>query len=228
MYEQDPTKLVVARGAITIDAAVQVWTVAEKDRLAEQAIALVDHAGVPLPPGTLEDLVSIRIPAPQLSAVDTEFHPWNSQEVRSASAGGRTVNLGEIRLGDNIQGHRVLQDYPALSPNQVRLLQLRALVHEVFHALDFGEVLPTTQGDRDRAIAEQTREIGFAGNRAGYARHEIEIDYRTAVVFERNGLLFPELLQSLNDYRAYWQGQGSMSEPAFAGVLAVLNRTRYP
>jgi hypothetical protein len=86
----------------------------------------------------------------------------------------------------------------------------------------------TTQGDRHRAIAVQAREIGFAANRAGHARNEIETDYRTAVVLERNGLLFPELRQSLSDYRAYWQGQGPISEQAFAGVLGVVNRTRYP
>jgi hypothetical protein len=193
-----------------------------------QAIALMDHAGVPLPPGTLDDFVSIRVPAPQLSGVDTEFHPWNNQEVQSVSGGGPNANLGEIRLGDNVQAPRVLQEYPALASNQVRLLQLRALVHEVFHALDFGEVLQTTHGDRDRAIGVQAREIAFAGNRAGYARNEIETDYRTAVVLERNGLLFAELRQSLSDYRAYWQGQGPMSKQAFAGVLVVLNRTRYP
>jgi hypothetical protein len=59
-------------------------------------------------------------------------------------------------------------------------------------------------------------------------RNEIVTDFRAGLVFERNGLMFPGLHQSLDQYQAYWEAQGPLSEQAFAAVLATLNRTPYP
>lgn len=228
MYEQDPRRLRAARSTVSTDPAVHTWTAAGKDGLVIQAIALMDHAGVPLPPGTIQDLVAVRIPAAQLSGVDTEFHPWSNQELHAALARGATRNLGELRLGDNVQAVHILQEWPGLNDNQVRLFQLRALIHELFHALDFGDVVRVTAGDQDRAMALQAQHLGFAHRRPGYARNEIDTDGRTGLVLEHNGLLFPELRHSLDDYRVFWEGQSPLSEHAFAAVRTTLNRSRYP
>jgi len=74
----------------------------------------------------------------------------------------------------------------------------------------------------------QALHLGFSRNRPGYVRNEINTDWRAGLVLERNGLLFPELRQSLDEYRVFWEGQGPIAEHAFAAVLAKLNRTRYP
>jgi len=228
MYELDSQKLTVARSTTTTDPAVQIWTPANKDGLAIQAIALMDRAGVPLPPGTIDDLVSVRVPALQSSGVDTEFHPWSNHELQVAVARGAKHNLGEVRLGENAQASRILQDWSGMNDNQVRLFQLRVLIHELFHVLDFGDVVRLTAGDHDHAIVMQSRELGFSSNRAAYSRNEIDTDLRTGLVLERNGLMFAELRRSLDEYRLYWQAQGPMAAQAFASALARLNRTSYP
>jgi hypothetical protein len=228
MYEQSPQQLAAARSTVFTDTAVDIWTAARTDDLAMQAIALMDWAGVPLPPGTIDDLVSIRIPAAHPAGVDTEFHPLGNQEVQATLARGGRRNLGELRLGDNVQVARVRQAYSGLTENQVRVFQLRGLIHELLHALDFGDVVQLTAGDHDAAIVLQAQYLGFARNRPGYARNEIDTDQRAGTVLERNGLLFAELRQSLDDYRVFWKGQGPLSEAAFAAALAALNRTRYP
>jgi len=150
MYEQDPQKLPTARGTVLTDPAVRLWSVANRDLFAVQAIALMDHAGVPFPQGMMEDLVSIRIPAAQFSGVDTEFHPWSNQEIQVALARGGPRNLGEIRLGDNVQTVPIVQEFPGLIDNQIRVFQIRGLIHELFHALDFGDVTRTLLATRTR------------------------------------------------------------------------------
>jgi hypothetical protein len=205
-----------------------VWSAANRDLLVIQAVALMDQAGVVLPQGEAEDLVSIKIPFAQRSGVDTEFHPWSNQESRVRLAQGGPRNLGEVRLGDNVQAARILQECPGLNENRIRVFQLRAILHEFFHALDFGDAVRATAGDQDAAIALQARHLSFSRNRPGYARNEIDTDLRTGLVLKRNGLVFPELRQSLDGYRVFWESQGPLSEQAFASVLAALNRTRYP
>src|SRR5256885_9301558 len=93
MYEQDPQRLPTARSTISTDPAVRVWTAAKRDLLAVQALALMDHAGVQLPPGRMEELVSIRIPAAKLSGVDTEFHPWSNAKMQAMLLRGGPRNL---------------------------------------------------------------------------------------------------------------------------------------
>jgi len=137
-------------------------------------------------------------------------------------------NLGEIRLGNNVQAGQLLQDVPGLTDNHVRLFQLRGIIHELFHTLDFGDVVQLTGGDHDAAIQLQGLHISFFRNPAGYARNEIQTDARAALVLERNGLIFPELRQHLDQYRVYWEAQQPLSEAAFAAVCASLNRTQYP
>jgi hypothetical protein len=102
------------------------------------------------------------------------------------------------------------------------------LIHELLYALDFGDVTRLTAGDHDAAMALQAQAISFSQSRAGYARNEIHTDMRVGHVLARNGLLFAEPGQSLDEYRVFWEGQGPMTEAAFAAVLALLNRTMYP
>ena len=178
MYENDPQRLANARASVRSDHPVTNWTVAQAERLALQALGLMDAAGVPLPLGALEDLVAIGV--------------------------------------------------PAQAPNQVRMFQLRGVIHELVHGLDFRDLVQLTPGDHDAALRTQEAELGFWQNPAGYARNEIVTDHRTEVVLDRNGLLFPELRQSFDTYRAYWEAQSPLSEPVFALLTARLNRTRYP
>jgi hypothetical protein len=228
MYEQEPWQLVNARSAASTNPAVRVWTAANGDDLALQALALMDGARVPLPPGTPEELASLRIPARQFAGVDTEFHAWNNQELQVRLARGSPHNVGEIRVGDNVQADSIMRIFPRLTENQARLFQLRALIHEYFHALDFRDVAALTPNDGDAAIVLQARHIGLGWFLGGYARNEIHTDMRTGMVLERNGLLFPELRQDLDQYRTHWNAQGPLSEQAFDAVLVTLNRTRYP
>jgi hypothetical protein len=77
-------------------------------------------------------------------------------------------------------------------------------------------------------MALQAQHLGFSRRRPGYARNEINTDMRAGVVLERNGLMFSDLRQSLDEYRVFWEGQTPITERAFATVLATLNRSRYP
>jgi hypothetical protein len=228
MYETNPHRLALALATVTADPAVQYWTAADVESLALQALALMAQAGVVLPPGTLEEFVSLRAPARRLSPVATEFTPWSNQEKQVRQLGGAPANLGEIRLGDNLLPASLLHSFPGLSSNQQRIFQLRVLVHELFHALDFQEVIRLTAGDHDAAIRFQGQQIGIGPNLPGYARNEIYTDGRVGVVLLRNGLLFPELSQSLDDYRLSWEAQGPVSEQAFARTLTLLGRTPFP
>jgi len=173
-------------------------------------------------------LVSISIPASQVGGVDTVFHAWSNQEVQARLTCGAQPNLGEIRFGDQMQPARIVQDCPGLTEQQIRIFQLRGLIHELFHALDLADVIRAVSGDRDAAIGRQQQHIGFGQKFPGYARNEIVTDFRAGLVFKRNGLMFPGLRQSLDQYRAYWEAQGPMSEQAFAAVLVTLNRTPLP
>jgi hypothetical protein len=199
MYEQDPHRLADARSTVSSDGATRLWTVATLDHLFHQSLALMEHAGVALARGTLEELVSVRVPASRVSGVDTEFRPWSNQEVKARISQGGATNLGEIRSGDNVQSGRVLQKFRGMTDNQIRLFQVRAAIHELFHTLDFGDVVRLTQGDHDAAILLQSRHIQIIQLRSGYARNEVLTDRRAGLVLERNGLLFTELRQSLNE-----------------------------
>ncbi len=185
-------------------------------------------AGVQLPQGTMEEFVALRVPRKRPVGVDTEFHAWSNQEVQARLVQGKKQNVGEIRLGDDVQATRIAQEFPGLTGNQVRIIQLRGIIHELFHSLDFGDVIGIKKGDHDAAIGLQGQHLGFGQNLPGYARNEIATDMRTGLVLERNGLLFAELRQTLDQYRAYWEAQNPMSEQAFGAVLAALNRTTYP
>jgi hypothetical protein len=99
MYEQDPQRLTSAFATILADPVVQVWTFAAAEPLALQALALMERAGVILPPGTIGELVSLRVPS-RRSPVATVFCPWTNQERHARLAAGAPANLGEIRLGD--------------------------------------------------------------------------------------------------------------------------------
>ncbi len=228
MYEQDPLRLPTARSTASTDGATRLWTVASRDHLLLQSLALMEKAGVTLPSGTLEDLVSVRVPGSRHTRVETEFRPWSDQEVHARIMQGGIANFGEIRLGDNVQAGRVLQEFPGLTENQVRLFQLRAAIHELFHALDFRDVVTLTNGDYDAAFLLQAQHIQIIQQRPGYARNEVLTDSRAGLVLERNGLLFAELRQSLNDYCTFWEGQNPIPEQAFNVILKTLNRTPYP
>jgi hypothetical protein len=228
MYEQDPQRLPSAFATVGADSATRIWTAANAEFLAVQALATMARANVILPAGTLEEFVSLRVPSRQGSPVATEFCPWSNQELQVRMAGGAVANGGEIRLGDELDPAELLHRYPGLSANQQRLFQLRILIHELFHALDFRDVTQRTAGDHDAAIARQIQQIGFQMNLPGYARNEIDTDGRTGLVLERNGLLFPALRQNLDAYRVYWEAQGPVSEQAFATALRALGRTLFP
>jgi hypothetical protein len=228
MYEHDAQTLAAALYTLATDRAVRAWTVSNTNALVIQAIALMHQAGVPLPPGTLETLVTIRIPASQVSGVDTVFHAWSNQEAQRRLTAGAQPNLGEIRLGDNVQPVSIGQDCPGSTDHQIRIVQLRGLIHELFHTLDFGDVVRDTNGDRDAAIRRQYQLVGFGQSLPGYARNEIVTDFRAGLVLERARLMFPGLRRSLDEYQAYWQAQCPLSDQAFAAVLATLNRKSYP
>lgn len=228
VYETDPAKLSNARATVSTDPAVRIWTVGHLEYLTLQALAIMHLAGVLLPPGSMEELISCRVPPTRLSGVDTEFFPWANQDLQARLQQGSPRNLGEIRVGDNLQPGAILLEFPHLSDNQVRRFQLRGMIHELFHALDFHDVVQMTQGDLDAAIALQVQYIEFMRQRSGYARNEIQVDGRAGLVIERSGLMFTELRQSFDAYRQFWEGENPTPEVAFAQILVRLNRTRYP
>jgi hypothetical protein len=217
-----------AANAAATEGPTIVWTVSNLEELGIQAVALMQGAGVMLPSGDLEDFVSLTIPRTGLFGVLTEFEPWDSTQAQARVAQGGTRNLGEVRLGDHVQEVAIRAEFPNLTANQVRLLQLRGLIHQFFHVTDFAETLDGVGGNYDAAIALQHQHIGRMPHLPGYARNEIYTDVRTHLVLERNKLLFPELRQSHTNYIAMWLNQGPMSEQQFDAVLNTLHRSRYP
>jgi hypothetical protein len=228
MYEQSPQTLPSALATVRVDSAVKIWTVSNAESLALQALALMERAGVLLPSGTLEEFVSLRVPSRRSSPVGTEFCPWSNHECQVRLAGGAVANLGEIRLGNLLAPADLLLRYPSLTVNQQRLFQLRAMVHELFHTLDFHDVVRLAGGDHDAAIRLQAQHIGIGLNLPGYARNEIHTDGRVDIVLDRNGLLFPELRQALDEYRVDCEAESPVSEPAFVITLVLLGQTPFP
>src|SRR5437016_3282212 len=102
MYEQSPQALTTALATVTTDSAVRYWTVADMGALALQALALMERAGAPLPPGTVEEFVSLRAPQRLLLPVATKFCPWTTLKRQQRSAARASANLGEVHLGDNL------------------------------------------------------------------------------------------------------------------------------
>ncbi len=77
-------------------------------------------------------------------------------------------------------------------------------------------------------VLEHYQQIGIGSNLAGYVRNEIHTDWRVEIVLDRNGLLFPELRQALDEYRVDSEAQGPVSESAFAITLVLLGQTPFP
>src|SRR5712672_3391937 len=116
MYEKDSQRIQTARVAASSDPAVRVWTAASVDDLAVQAVALMNHAALPLPPGTVHDLVALAMPRGTPTGIDTEFRPWSQHE----AATFHYHSVGELILGDSVGATAIHRTYPGATDNEVR------------------------------------------------------------------------------------------------------------
>ena len=57
-----------------------------------------------------------------------------------------------------------------MTDNQVRVFQLRGLIHELLHALDFGDVARVTAGDQDADERKSGQDTGHGEAREGGGR----------------------------------------------------------